>query len=162
MSCNASLGGTSLVLDPYTLDQTPPRKWHQKLHKRLRCSPCFLPRSLEQSASGLGQRAIRPTCKVAHQRHWCQKPQAINAARCPLASTATSVYTTSAKGGMWSTPTVVPILPRESLRGAPTAAQPASVVRANSSTALENSADTRICTASSNSGSGGVQKSDPS
>ena len=79
-----------------------------------------------------------------------------------MASTATSVYTTSAKGGMWSTPTVVPILPRESLRGAPTAAQPASVVRANSSTALKNSADTRVCTASSNSGSGGVRKSDPS
>ena len=65
-------------------------------------------------------------------------------------------------GGMWSTPAVVPVLPRESLRGAPTAAQPVSVLRANSSTALENSPDTRVRTVSSNSGGSRVRKSNPS
>ena len=56
----------------------------------------------------------------------------------------------------------MPVPPRESLRGAPTAAQPASDVRANSPTTLENSADTRVRTASSNSSGSMVRKSNPS
>ena len=116
---------------------------------------CFCPRSLEQHAECLDQRGIESVRKLTQQSSRCQQPQPMQCCEERIGKYCGGGIDHQRLWRHMEHTSSRPSLPR----GAPTTAHPISRVRVNSSTALEDSPDTRARTASCNSGVSSVRKS---